>query len=88
MGGILGWPFPGHYEEQGQMSTENLLRQGGSGQGWQPHKEDPRDDVSRTVDSVTLASFPPPGFNCTSVKGAGLEAPSPSGLTLGWARPH
>lgn len=51
------------------MSTENLLRQGGSGQGWQPYKEDPCDDVSRTMDSVTLDSFSSPGLNFTSVKG-------------------
>lgn len=49
------------------MITQNLLRQGGSGQGWQPYKEDPCDGLSRTVDSVTLESFSSPGLNFTSM---------------------
>ena len=82
VGWVLRWPFSGHYEEQSQMSSKNLLRQGSSGQGWQPYKEDPLDDVSRTVDSVTLDSFSSPGLSFSSVKGGGLEVPSPSGLIL------
>lgn len=62
------------------MSAKNLLRQGGSDQGWQPYKEDPCNGVSRTMDSVTLDSFSSPGLNFTSVKGDGAGSPSPSGL--------
>lgn len=59
------------------MSAKNLLRQGGSGQGWQPYKEDPCNGVSRTMDSVTLDSFSSPGLNFTSVKGGGAGSPLP-----------